>query len=1119
MESGNPSNESQDLPPQLQRTMEDIITGQYLNALLNILNFQSSSIWTKDLFNQIMTHCHAQNFPITYGSLQVESISSYFEHLFHNPRRLLSIFRDMSPEDFQAAMKYLFGRTQKYLDLGNILIDLHGIRKRLFQSPGGNRTLVLITLEKCFGLLNSAECVDILRQILQASSATYLQAHNVASFPQDLQKEAFRNLSTVFKDLYDRLTTSSQRAVYEWMMQNLQTFDNTSDNSMSWVSAENLWILGRYMVHLPLEEIQKINPYEMWLFASYDNATKQLDMVYDITPDLARAFLERINASGFDMRNISTLYRLGLLVCFYHDLAEMDSTMARALLHQMIKCHQLRSFQANVQKLKAQLLNVAVQNQTLNDVLGTLSDAVVGLATSQLESLSPTAVHAAISTLNQVSRWAKSQTIILSSKYLLYEKALSFHNVSQMGALAPGIDTPSFYNMNPSELSQAIPSVLAHRALDLSPAQRQGIFRKILASVPLTSVLTDLPSAFFTEVSLFDLWKAGSFNASLVGGKELRASQALFLYDLLSRKTSLSDLLSHGQLLKGLTCRHIENLSPISFLNLFHIFEKHLRLLSSFQVNCLAWKFWTISEASVPAYLLAVLPAEFLESVAGSRCVPFLISLGKAGLDHLVWSEQKKGVLLQKIQRCLEGSVADEYTVDLLGNLLCHLSPTFICRGVSPEVMTVILHRYSQCPHLSYEQKMEVQQKLIALHGSPTNWTVETIKDHGAFMVLLPKDDLIALLEKFPDFVSEVASKTSQRLSAPKQFLLAQFESLYASRIRIQTSNSTPDCEDVAAPSSDEIIQLSEANMFWSIQELNCMESGTFSQTVEILGQVRNFNTSQLAVLKEKAKQAWGPPEHWKRYHIVSLGCIVTALNEKEIEMLDLSLIDTVSALTQQTAWDPSQAKSILQGFLDDSGQEIASLKSFDLVALDATLCTLNATEVASINATEFSVVLARLSSLPCSTRTLGEFKKKVESVFGSPTKWNPAILQEIGTIAAGLNEKELRALDHELMAYFQPAAIASIPSDIFKELSPEQLANLGPENAARTTDSQRQHLSERQFQSLQLALDGGRRRIREVSLNESTIDPTSGPLLNAKTAVERHAQRFINSSSSAQLR
>lgn len=36
-----------------------------------------------------------------------------------------------------------------------------------------------------------------------------------------------------------------------------------ADGSASWVSAETLWILGRYMVHLPLEEITKISPMEV----------------------------------------------------------------------------------------------------------------------------------------------------------------------------------------------------------------------------------------------------------------------------------------------------------------------------------------------------------------------------------------------------------------------------------------------------------------------------------------------------------------------------------------------------------------------------------------------------------------------------------------------------------------------------------------------------------------------------------------------------------------------------------------------------------------------------------------------------------------------------------------
>lgn len=93
-------------------------------------------------------------------------------------------------------------------------------------------------------------------------------------------------------------------------------------------------------------------------------------------------------------------------------------------------------------QLKSQLLNIAMQNQTLNDILGSLSDAVVGLTSGQLESLSPEAVHNAIATLNQVSGWAKSQVMILSSKYLSYEKV----SLIQLSRLLFLISEMSFFS-------------------------------------------------------------------------------------------------------------------------------------------------------------------------------------------------------------------------------------------------------------------------------------------------------------------------------------------------------------------------------------------------------------------------------------------------------------------------------------------------------------------------------------------------------------------------------------------------------------------------------------------------------------------------------------------------
>ncbi|XP_074454174.1 otoancorin-like [Larus michahellis] len=272
-----------------------------------------------------MAYFHAQDVMFTLSSLQM-SIKSYLKNLLYQPRQLLSEFQQLDQQQFQTAMKYLFNSRKDRLEMGNIILDWDKTRERIFQSPGVNRTLFLITLDKCFLALSALDCVDILSQVLRVSVVNYLQPDVIGSLPNVLQEDAFRNLSTVFKDLYDKTSANTQRALYGWMKQMLQKSYNMSgtlctnslnipefNESVSWVSAENLWILGRYMVHLPLEDILKIGINEIRLFISYDNATKQLDTVYDITPELAQAFLERINSSGFDMRNASTVYRQG---CF-----------------------------------------------------------------------------------------------------------------------------------------------------------------------------------------------------------------------------------------------------------------------------------------------------------------------------------------------------------------------------------------------------------------------------------------------------------------------------------------------------------------------------------------------------------------------------------------------------------------------------------------------------------------------------------------------------------------------------------------------------------------------------------------------------------------------------------
>ncbi|XP_073491302.1 otoancorin [Aquarana catesbeiana] len=997
------------------------------------------------------------------------SVENYITKITEDPEYLLYELQQLDHQLFPLAMKYLLtGKKEDFTEDISIFLDFETMRDKVFQCPIGNRTLFILTYQKCLQALNSADCVDILGHVLRMYGEMYLDTNMIVKLPTEILDDPFRNLSSVFRDLYDKMTATNQRAVYEWMTQTLQKsyVVYEANGSSSWVTAESLWILGQLMVLLPLNEISKININEIRMFISYDNATKQLDTVYDITQDLAKAFLELINSSGFDMRNISTIYRLGLLVCFYDDIQDIDSLVAKALLHQMIKCNQLRGFRTDVQKLKARLMHIATINQTLNDSLGSLSDAVVSLTISQLESLSPEAVQGAILTLQQVSGWTKSQIMILTKKFLQSEKNLTYFNVSQLGELVTGVSADLFYEMNLRELVLALKNGLSQHAPEISPVQQESILNKLMSSGGFQTVLAEMSGAFFKDVSLSQLSSERDLDVAVLKEKEMRTSEALFLLELLSNKTTLENLLSTGQLAKGITCEQIDNIIDSSH---FKLIEKNLPFLSPFQIHCLAWKYWRVSKADIPPFLLAVLPTSYFASYP-LDCKKLLISLRKIDLNYLLLNENKKQFVINKVNQCLNGSIADVYQLDMLGSLICHLSPNIIRNGIH-NVFTSAINLFKTCSNLSHEQNQGIKYRILQHYGNPLNWTSEIAQDMIPFWNLLSKEEIMTVLLKFQNLAPRMVSEAS-RIPQGDEMLSALHNAIWLHG----TNDSVPagsECMDTTALSADTITLLGEANSLWSPKELQCMSIETFAKTVNILCGLRRFNQSQLSVLKDKAKQLWGPLSEWKSYHVTALGRIVTALNFSEIDQLDLGSIDTISALTQQSKWTAAQAKAILHGFLNDSGKSLRDLKSFELAGLGGSLCAAEPEQIVQIKPTEFRSVISRLGALPCSPNILQAFKKQAEMVYGKVEVWSHFILNDIGCIAAALSEQDFKAIDPRLMPYIQPTAISLIPDQTFKELSAEHISNLGPENGAMVTESQRAQLNSSQLQALSQALEG----------------------------------------------
>ncbi|XP_035261240.1 otoancorin-like [Anguilla anguilla] len=1099
-----------DLPPLMKKALDEVLSRKYIHALADAYIFASTQQpWSPLEALRYLLHRNA--------SLSMERITSilgdYQSSLIEDPQFLVSEISSLDILQFTTVLHLLFAGRKEQTVLINIDFDV--MKASLEDSPGGNRSLFAVAREKCVSALREGFCVDLMGTLLGLSNGEFVEEDFISDLPIDLSDNAFRNLTAVFKDLYDMFSVTTQKAIYKWITQGLQKTSKSSYSPDVWMTAENLWFLGRYMVHLAVQSIHRVSLSEMRIFIHYDNATKQLDSVYDIKSGPGKAFLHRINASGFDMTNVSTAYRLGLLVCFYDNVQLLDASDARSLLHQLIKCNQLRGSQTEVQKLKSQLLSLVIQNQTLNESLGSVSNAVVGLTPSQLESLSAQAVQKSMGVLQQVPGWTRSQAIILAHKYMGTNKTLSLSNISELGSLVSGLDASLFYSVNTAELAQAVESVLLRHITRLNPAQQHAIISQMLTAEDMEGVLSRIHGALFSEVPLSTLLKLTGLQSATLVDKHLTSSQAIFLYNYLSKSTPEADLMSNGQLLKGITCDRIHRMDKEFLIEYLPIFKRNFHLLSPFQMNCLAWRYWDALDtpnSNIPSILLLTLPVEYVDNMPNSSCKHFLYSLSNTDLDCLTVHAEKGKAVMRKVLQCLSEGIRDEYHVDLLGALLCHFPPEAIRAYLSPAAVPAALQQLRGCARLTPEQRASVRDKLLQFYGYwprhklpeaeiPVEWSAELTQDMGPLITLLSRDEILVLASKYPEEVLPLVVQAG-RTPLPDDFLAAIFEVVCgAEHQNWSNADSETDCHLIRAPTADKIRKLSEANVFWSAEELQCISNDTFTQTVELLGSVQGYNLTQLMALKTRAKQAWGPLSTWRSYNVIDLGSIALALTEVDIKELNLSSVDTMSALSQQSSWTLQQMTSLLYRFLEASGLSLGKLRGSDLAGLGVLLCGVEPSQVHLISPEAYSSAAHRIGTLPCTLPVLKELKKIAERVFGVAGSWNSSVLQEVGVLAAGMSVEEIKKLHPDVMPYLKAQAIAAIPCKTFKEFSQEQLQSLGPENAKAVTSSQCAQLTNEQLWGLQAARDGLREGLSShihsaASLNLDTISVSSGVCL-----------------------
>ncbi|XP_041094944.1 otoancorin [Polyodon spathula] len=580
----------------------------------------------------------------------------------------------------------------------------------------------------------------------------------------------------------------------------------------------------------------------------------------------------------------------------------------------------------------------------------------------------------------------------------------------------------------------------------------------------------------------------------MIQGKSWNRGQAAHLVKKLFGGGGIqpADIRMLGSALQGVTCDQIDSISDQSMLETAAALSENKVWLSQHQLACSAKKLWATLNRTRADYFgsmnnseLQVVPPLFLlhltlpqlSSLPALVCPCLMEKLFAVDLSFLPRRSPLRPALREKAFACLK-KTARGLSVDdvaLLGPLICELSPQNMS-DVAPAVFNASLALLTQCRQLRIEQRGAVTARIEELNGKPSNWSMEVVMSLGPLLALFNSSSLRTVSKTMKDILLDLLSSQPPPplTPAPVDFdiclnLSSVRETLFhlsTSSQRLRRAVSCP-----VSPTLQEILDLGDANVYWSPDQLSCMSNKTFVDGLSTLAAVNGFTDQQLAALKGQAIQAWGPPSGYSAEQTLALGCLLPAFNSSELGLVEVSSVDTLSAVAPCSGWTQEKRAALLQRFLQLSLLTPSSLGAVQLAGLGGFLCGMSEAQVSQISVEAYRLAAALVGAVSCPPAIMGALKSKAVTSFGDVKNWTACELSEIGNVLAGASAMELKSLDPSAMPFISPSAIPLIPADRLATLSVSQLRALGPVNAATVTADQAAVLSQAQREALSDAM------------------------------------------------
>ncbi|XP_026854988.2 otoancorin [Electrophorus electricus] len=952
--------------------------------------------------------------------------------------------------------------------------------------------------------------------------------------PATVQSSHLAEMMKFLCEVFSSLSEGQREQIRQWMkhrvlendpscQQNV-TLSATPVNSSSpgcaarkpWLKAEVLRMMGRFVSRLTEEDVNSIPANELCKFFQSPEFLPSFTNVGEMQPVNGQNFYQRLKreCSNGSQTFLNHLDRLGSLACFYDDAQSLNATLSKKLLYQLGNCEN-----SGTDKMKKELVRKMMSDSeappTL-ELLRSLGASASILPAAKLASVSSEVLRDTLSSLSQ-AQWMPAQAMVLARKLLDKDKDINGETLLAMGSMVRGVESELLKRINSQGLlrNQGLKNI----SEKMSSLQKKALLVGMQINVSMPDLVKQLPDPLLPSLSLSTLDKANINSVDQVDGRSWSRAQSVYLLKKIFGKTiKPQQIRSLGQAVQGVTCDMVGNVNQSDALEMAQALANFSDWLSRSQVHCIAHSlflslekqrpayFTNISDAellAIPALLLVHLPAKMIQGLPDAVCPHFLEKMSQANFSSLANNVSLRGELRNRALRCLGKNASELSPAEVLslGPVICELDPTWIS-SLKPSAMNSTLQALATCGYIPYSYRGPLFKLLISTYGDPSGWSEDVMKSLGP--LLLWNDTALEMLPSkawLKSYLSDLLDRMLAQAAAPtpekfrfKPDLLALRHKLFWLKTGLNQQRRRREVSSGVQPSLSEptlsvIEDLGQGNVYWSPTQLFNMTAQTFKDAVSVLGEIRNYTAEQLSVLKKKAVEVWGDVTMLNETQIVELGCVSQGFNEKQLQNLNITSLDTLELLSVCN-WNQTQMAAIWQGFTDKTGLKILKLGALEMVGLGSFICGLQPNQTDQLNTGEFKEAVGEIGRVLCPLSALECLKRKAVAAFGDPKGWGEAEVSTMGNTIAGLTATELASLKSSVLPFIQQSAISLIPPERLVALSVSQLRALGPDNAAMITDTQRQRLAMDQRAAVDEAVGLA---IRSDSIS-STTSPNAMP-------------------------